>query len=73
LWIFDEPPLARFYQHPRQVSRGEKDKKKAKNKDVASTVPAESDQMNLVVGAFRERVESINGDATDGRDQGMVH
>jgi IS605 OrfB family transposase len=34
-------------------------------KHVASTVPAESDQMNLVVGAFRERVESINGDRND--------
>jgi hypothetical protein len=40
-------------------------KKARKNKDVASTVPAESDQMKSVVGAFRERVEAIGGDRND--------
>jgi hypothetical protein len=40
-------------------------KKKSESKDVASPVPAESDQMKLVAGAFRERVETINGERND--------
>jgi putative transposase len=40
-------------------------KKAIKNKDVASSVPAESDQMKSVVGAFRECVETIGGDRND--------
>ena len=43
----------------------ENDVKKSENKHVASTVPAESDQMKPVVGAFRERVEAIGGDRND--------
>ena len=43
----------------------EKNINKSKNKHVASTVPAESDQMKSVVGAFRERVEAIGGDRND--------
>jgi coenzyme F420-reducing hydrogenase delta subunit len=43
----------------------EKGKKSRRIKYVASTVPAESDQMKSVVGAFRERVESIGGDRND--------
>ena len=43
----------------------EKDKKKSKSKHVASTVPAESDQMKPVVGAFRELVEAIGRDRND--------
>jgi putative transposase len=38
------------------------DKIKSKHQDVASAVPAESDRMKSVAGAFRERVESIGGD-----------
>jgi len=39
--------------------------KKSKNKYVASTILAESDQMKSVVGATRERVEAIDGDRND--------
>jgi hypothetical protein len=38
------------------------DKTKSKHQDVARAVPAESDRMKSVAGAFRERVESIGGD-----------
>jgi uncharacterized coiled-coil DUF342 family protein len=43
----------------------ERDKNMLKNKHVARPVPAESDQMKSVAGAFRERVESIAGDRND--------
>jgi hypothetical protein len=43
----------------------ESGKKSRIDKDVASSVPAESDHMKSVVGAFRERVESIDGDRND--------